>query len=732
MFNSKWSYSPLVEQIDGDSKVQTKLFKRFIYIDQKPISIVETSFVYLENSKGDESQKDINLIAQKIKKSLGLKLKINKNDSNLEISGPVEKLNRFYKIELLKKNNYFIVVTSTIRLGLKEKLIGEVRELHNLLLTYEGKIGDTQTKKTSWFKFPFFIEEVEAQGLGLNFNNLFGGSNLTTPPGGSNSGGAGGSLFNFTGLTSSVQELNTTVNGLNTTLGTTNGNWATSNNQMGNLNTTWGNTNLRLGDSNSNWSGTNGRIGDLNTSWTGTNIRLGDANSNWNNTNQQIGTLNQNLAETNTQFDKANQTAAAMADQYKSMNTNWAESNKLLAKALDPNHMAKVAFYTAAGAALGGIAINLAVQGVSAGISFLTELFTGAKEKKLEWDDFEKAMQVWDASFNDLVKYEQVVDNLIGAFDFFEGKTLGNDYLKQLGMAVRDMKFDRDLFTEKFKDQNMDIACRKIYHDAADELDSKIKDYEKIIAFASQNNLSITNGANYFCQQLKELQRKIISAETQMQDLRLKILVAENQYYGKQSDAIEKRDEDLKKVNRRIGSTLEEKKEYDNLIKERAQKAIEQSRIDWLQACRDGKNEEGLKAKKTALESFFLFRHFKTSALCEESYAKVAEEIKKRTTQSIEQLASEDEARKKLVLRPNAAVELRLSEEQMNWMARIHMDAYCYQFAHVEVEKVPTKCKEYPEMLYSLNLSKGYEKAKAAYDNKCQSKYVDGLKRMAK
>ena len=80
-----------------------------------------------------------------------------------------------------------------------------------------------------------------------------------------------------------------------------------------------------------------------------------------------------------------------LSNEAQMMNTNWAESNKMLALVMDPNHMAKVAFYTAAGTALGGVAVNLAIQGVSEGISFLHELFTGTKKKKLEWEDFEKA-----------------------------------------------------------------------------------------------------------------------------------------------------------------------------------------------------------------------------------------------------------------------------------------------------------------------------------------------------
>ena len=77
------------------------------------------------------------------------------------------------------------------------------------------------------------------------------------------------------------------------------------------------------------------------------------------------------------------------------------------------------------------------------------------------------------------------------------------------------------------------------------------------------------------------------------------------------------------------------------------------------------------------------------------------------------------------------STEIKLSEEQMSWMSRVHMDAFCYQFAHGDPEKVPKKCSEFPELLYSMNLSKGYEKAKSANDSKCSNRYLSGLKQIA-
>jgi hypothetical protein len=647
-----------------------------MWIAGKPIDIANTTFTYLENPIKDKNSKknDLLYIGQLIKKSFGREMTLSGIDNSYNIEGKFEKINRYVKVSLLKKNNYVIVVTTFARIGFYEKLANEIVELHSLLETYNGNIASK--KKTTWLPF---VSEAYADGF--NLLGVLGGANSNT--------GSLGSGLNYN-LTGNFQDLTTSVKGLNT------------------------------------------NVANFNTSIDSTNIQLKAGNANWGNTNNQFESANTNWAKTNIEASKANDTALKFANESKGMNTNWAESNKVLANVMDPTHMAKVAFYTAAGAALGGVAVNLAIQGVSEGISFLHELFTGAKKKKLEWEDFEKAMSMWDNQLNDLVKMEQVVDNYLAAFDFFEGKNLGNDYIKQLTIASRDMRFDRDIFMEKFKDSNLDVSCRKIYYDAADELDQKLKEFDKIITFASNNNASSKNqGTGYFCNQLKELQRKILGAETQMQDLRLKILIAENQFYGKQSDLIEKRDENIEKVNDRLKMTLAEKLEYDKKIMERVKDSHSLAKDEWLTSCYEGKNEQGIAIKEEFANSFAIVAYFKTRSKCSDSFAGIEEALKKRDEDAARRIASEDELRKDLVVKVNTNVEMKLSEEQMSWMSRVHMDAFCYQFAHSEVTKIPKKCNDFPELLYSLSLSKGYEKAKDAYQNKCSEKYLSGLQKIA-
>lgn len=479
-FNETWNYSPLLKRVDNNSELQMKLFKKTMWINQTEVPVIETTFTYLKNPKEPTNLKQLALTIQKTfdKKNF----KITNQGNQYKVSGPFKKLNRFVQIDLKSHDNKVLIITSFIRLGFYKNVKNEVEDLHHILLTYNG---ESTEKKTSWIKWIQKFVLVDAYAEGLNIGTILGGANTTTPA----TSGLNINL-NTSGLQKSVDQLNAQIGTTNTQLGNANANWGNTNTQLGNTNvqlgnanTNWSNTNAQLGNANTNWNSTNNQIGNVNTNWNNTNNQIGNANNNWNNTNNQIGNANNNWNNTNTQLAAANNNMANFNKEYANMNTNWAESNKLLSQALDPNHMAKVAFYTAAGAALGGVAVNLAIQGVSSGISFLYELFTGAKKKKLEWEDLEKAMSVWDTQLNDLVKLEQAVDAYLAAFDFFDGKNLTNDYVKQLANVTRDMRFDRDLFMEKFKNKDLSNECRKIYYNAADELDQKLKEYERILTF---------------------------------------------------------------------------------------------------------------------------------------------------------------------------------------------------------------------------------------------------------
>lgn len=731
IFDRNWNYSALQIRTDNQATVHTKIFKRQIWINQIPITIADSNFIFLENpvTDHDSSKNDISRIAQEIKKSFGPDMKVSGTLNHLTVEGPFEKINRYIKISLKKDNSKFYIISSFIRLGFYHNVTNEVEELHSTLLSYHGKRA--KEEKTSWNINFKIIEEARAQQTALDLLTLINGQNENQNSSINQLQFPGTEITGLTELNENVKEIGTSITQANTTLGN-----LTTQTELANTN--WAKTNetaARLaeeaGNANRNWSSSNEEIGRANNNWANTNKELTRANESAEKFADEASRANTNWANTNKEITRANDSAEKFAEEARGVNTNWAESNKTLAKTLDPNHMAKLAFYTAAGAALGGVSVNLAIQGVSEGISFLHELFTGEKQKKLEWSDFEKAMATWDTQLNDLVKMEQIVDNFLGAFEFLDGKKMGNDYVKQLTFAIREMKFDKEGFLEKSRNQNLDLNCRKTYFHSAEELDQKIKEYENIISFLKKSNFkSDDNSEKFFCGQLKQLQKKILDAETQMQDLRLKILVAENQFYKKQREAINNRDEDIEKSNKKLAKTIKEKKKYQQQIEQRIKHNQTLSRNIWLSNCMKGQNEEGREIKKEFSKVFFLFSYFKRKNRCKEEFQKVADRVYGVDDLNKRRVTAEEELRKYLELRANSSVELKQSQEQISWMSKIHMDAYCYQFAHKSLP-LPKKCSEFPETLYSLSLSRGYNKASEAYKNKCEARYVSGLEKLA-
>lgn len=735
-----WSYTPLETISDGKSTVYKKSFSRYINIGLLEIPIAQTQFVYLKNPKEKTNLKEL---AYKISKSFGTSSINTRSDhSNAFIEGDWDKINRHIKIQITKKSETEIVIlTSFSRKGLNSWLIPEINSLHSLLES--ANIENTKTSSNTYFiqLFQFLgIRKVHAENKSINLGSFLSGGNITTGSTPTNP-----ITTNIGSVTSGLSTLNESIGGLNT-------NVTTFNTNISNINTTAGNgiavVDQQAGALNNNLNNLNTTantgISTIDKQATDFNQNLSDLNST---ANTGISTIDKQATDFNKNVENINNTAnnaVAVVDKqatdinknladfnknYANTNANWAETNKILAKTVDPNHMAKVAFYTAAGAALGSVAVSLAIDGISAGISFLHELFTGTKKKKLEWEDFQKAMQIWDTKLNELIELEKVVDQFINAFAFFENSSLGNDYVKNLQTAVRDMKFDRDIFLENFKNSSLPTECRRVYYNAADEMDGKVKEYDKILNFISNNSLSLKNPNQYFCTQLKDLQRKVLATEVQMQDLRLRILKAENQLYTKQVENNEENVERIEEINDDTKKTLKTQKKVQDEMAEKIKTKDDDEKARWITACVDAENPEGQKIKTEIGGGFAHF--FKAKGLCKVEYDKVKIANKGRTANEQKGLSLEQNIREELVIADNPELNLKLSDEQMSWLNRIHVDAYCYQYVRVDENKIPAKCKEYPEILYSTALSKGSIKAQDEYKKKCESNYVKGLEKLA-
>lgn len=162
VFNSKWNFSPLLIKKEEETTVHTKIFKRLMWIGKTPVPVIDTNFVYLENPQKniDPKKNELNYIAQAIKKSFGREMKITGNSTEMNVEGKFEKINRYIKVSLQKKNNHVIIISSFARMGLYPKLRGEIEELHSLLSRYNGKLE--KIEKTTWQKWNPLIDKVYA------------------------------------------------------------------------------------------------------------------------------------------------------------------------------------------------------------------------------------------------------------------------------------------------------------------------------------------------------------------------------------------------------------------------------------------------------------------------------------------------------------------------------------------------------------------------------------------
>jgi hypothetical protein len=94
-FNSKWNYSPLIENKEGDKVLQMKLFKRVMFVGQYQLPIIETTFTFVKNK---DDQSSLSTIAHSIQNALDKKSTITVlNDHQIVVAGKFSKINRnFY------------------------------------------------------------------------------------------------------------------------------------------------------------------------------------------------------------------------------------------------------------------------------------------------------------------------------------------------------------------------------------------------------------------------------------------------------------------------------------------------------------------------------------------------------------------------------------------------------------------------------------------------------------
>lgn len=266
---------------------------------------------------------------------------------------------------------------------------------------------------------------------------------------------------------------------------------------------------------------------DTNTNWADTNVEINKANGNWAETNENIKKLDATLTESNAKIDKATQTFDEKSSKALEESQAWremtkAQSDKAISigeKMSDPNHLFKMATFSAAGAVVGATVANLAISGVSSAVSFLAKWITGKlKEEKQEniLKEFAQAMKVYDES-------SQLAKNLEISID----AVLANLALKdKFKMDNSELLGNIQKFIIKTEFEIEDLKKKENKNECIDDL---VGLNQKLLEFKSLAKiLDINNPQETMCLQLKDMFTKIAEVEGVLQNARPNLIKAED------------------------------------------------------------------------------------------------------------------------------------------------------------------------------------------------------------
>lgn len=442
------------------------------------------------------------------------------------------------------------------------------------------KVKDAVSYSPLKFKLPF-IEEAYAQEdctrcAGNPVCLLLCRAGNTGSTGGL-VGSSGNSLINLSGIEKELNNTNTQLTAINGNVGVLNGNWS--------------NTNTQLGGFNANWSNTNTQIGVF--------------NNNFQQTNQNLDQLNQTLQNTNQIVDKNAQKALEESQAWRAMtekeSAEWRAMMKeqsdrglvVAEKMADPNHLFKMATYSAAGAVLGATVANLAISGVQMAVGFLYKWATGQlKDEKMEklLQEFNMAMKVYDDSSKIAKGLEASIDTVLSNMALHKKFSLENSEV--LG------NIQKFILTTEFEIE--DAKKNRCIEDLV-TLNQKMVEFKSLAKI-----LDMADPQKQMCLDLKEMFRKIAEIEGVLQNARPNLLKAEEalnyQKAKAQNDGAETLDDIQKgKVAKNVRETQDKqrKKLYEKNLED-----TEKLAVDIEDDCKDSFKELEIKLPKKSIVAY--------------------------------------------------------------------------------------------------------------------------------
>ncbi|MGK5083071.1 hypothetical protein WDW37_07170 [Bdellovibrionota bacterium FG-1] len=261
--------------------------------------------------------------------------------------------------------------------------------------------------------------------------------------------------------------------------------------------------------------------GDMATAINGVNGHASQGVDDWQQTNAEVTKSNANWAATNRQLVDANKNAQDFNFQFK-------RTNDLMEKFMDPANAFAFAASAAAGATLGALAVNMAVQGLSEAGGAIYEAITHEKDKAKRLEAFQKAREIFEKSNLAAKELEKTIDNMMEWRKIGKGFSLSREeVISKLGTETELLRGDIVINTER-RNQALragDRACAEELSGTINQINRKIREYEDI-----GKALDGVFGDQAFCEGLLDKLRAIRKTEGALEDARKIIIGAETSF----------------------------------------------------------------------------------------------------------------------------------------------------------------------------------------------------------
>jgi hypothetical protein len=514
---------------------------------------------------------------------------------------------KFIRIFLEEKQESVKFSIAILRKAYIRELYLESEIIQRLQFTKNRSGMDWAKEIVSFVYNNLSISSASAQ---FDWANLFNGGG----PGGGTSGIPGNNGIGPLpgGLDpNSISNLVNNINGLNSTMNQSISVLNETNVQLGNANSNWTNSNVHFGNMNQNWQNTNGQIGVANQNWADTNKQLAGANQNWAESNNQMNIANQNWAETNQQLKEYQKLIGGLGKDFlsqanetsKMIDTNWKETNRIadgylnvMKDMTNPKKVAILAGATAAGAALGATAVNLAVGGVKWGIGILAKFISGEfKEKKHQelLNEFKTAREAYYKTKSQVQSLEEGIDSFIKLFEMANLDQIPVDkvfseltsirILKNSELSYKNQKLDQ-MTVDVMEGRKDDNSCRENLAKEIQELKTFIGTTEKIVDL-----LKKTQQSDQICANLKQALAQIIDMEHMLDLHRRELIHATSAYV----EEINRRQKEVIKLNDKLNDGDDDRavdgkiKKAQKISELTAHKNIKMAKSSYKDACHE-------------------------------------------------------------------------------------------------------------------------------------------------